>query len=145
MHAMPDSRAPGTAAALPGAVSPIDPLHVDTMRGDFIPHPDQFPLRYRRRSTLPWRHDEPEAGGADVGVSFHSPRHLPAGTRIELEIPLRGVTQRFVGTVVMVREESEGYQIGLWFANRDDAARARIVERICHTECYLQARRQLSA
>jgi len=145
MHAMPDSRAPGAVTAPPGAVSQVDPLRVDTIRDDFIPHPSQFPLRYRRRSTLPWRHDEPDAGGADVGVSFHSPRHLPAGTRIELEIPLRGVTQRFVGTVVMVREESDGYQIGLWLANRDDAARARIVERICHTECYLQARSQLSA
>ena len=75
-----------------------------------------------------------------MGLSFHSEKYIPAGTRIDLEIPLRGDTQKFTATVVMVREEADGYVIGLWFASPSDASRARIVEKICHTECSLNAR-----
>lgn len=107
---------------------------------DFIAHPPQFPLRFRRRSLLPWRVSAAPGGGGDIGLSFHSSKYLPAGAGIELEIPLRGTIQRFSATVVLVREQADGYEIGLWFASPDDAARARIVERICRTECYLQSR-----
>lgn len=108
---------------------------------DFIPHPPQFPLRYRRHTALPWRPATSSGAGGDIGLSFHSPKYIAAGTRIDLEIPLRGATQRFTATVVLVREEPAGYEIGLWFATSDDASRARIVEKICHTECLLRARR----
>jgi hypothetical protein len=112
------------------------------LHDDFIPHPAQFPLRYRRRPRLRWFGREPAAVGGDVGVSFQSPRYIPPGSALDLEIPLRGQVQRFSGTVVLVREQPQGYEIGLWFRSPDDASRARIVERICHTECYLRARRR---
>lgn len=57
---------------------------------------------------------------------------------MELSIPLRGVVQKPQGTVVMVRETPDGYDIGLWLASTDDASRARLVEQICHLECSLQ-------
>ena len=60
---------------------------------------------------------------------------------MELSIPLRGDVQKFQGTVVMVREIPGGYDIGLWLATADDASRARLVEEICHLECYLQGKR----
>ncbi|MEX2479928.1 MAG: PilZ domain-containing protein [Gammaproteobacteria bacterium] len=107
---------------------------------DFIAHPPQFPLRFRRHSLLPWRAPAAPDGGGDIGLSFHSSKYLPAGARIDLEIPLRGTTQRFSATVVLVREQADGYEIGLWFASPDDASRARIVEKICRTECYLRSR-----
>ncbi|MCB1747843.1 MAG: hypothetical protein H6977_01155 [Gammaproteobacteria bacterium] len=127
----------------PGAYT--DPERLDDIHNDFIPHPAQFPLRYRRRSALPWRHKESSPVAGDVGLSFHSPKYVPAGTRLDLEIPLRGVTQRFTATVVLVREVDGGFELGLWFASSDDASRARIVEKICHTECYLRARRERGA
>ena len=128
------------ANLMPKAAGPV-PGRFESIHNDFIPHPAQFPLRYKRRPALPWLSRKPEAVVAgDVGVSFHTSKYIPAGTRIELEIPLRGHIQRFVATVVMVRERPQGYEIGLWFASPDDAVRARIVERICHTECYLRSR-----
>ncbi|MEQ8659757.1 MAG: PilZ domain-containing protein [Gammaproteobacteria bacterium] len=144
MHTMPMPTA-GGGVAPPPALATSGPAGVGATLDDFIPHPAAFPLRFRRHSPLPWRRTVPAALAGDVGLSFHSPRYLPAGTAIELEIPLRGVTQRFVATVVLVREEADGYQLGLWFTNPDDASRARLVERICHTECYLRTRRPSDA
>lgn len=141
MHA---TALPGNAAGLmpemPNTAGPARPERLDSIHNDFIPHPSQFPIRYRRHALLPWRNREPAPRAGDVGLSFHSDDYLPAGTRIDMEIPLRGVTQRFSATVVMVREVSSGYEIGVWFTTADDASRVRIVEKICHTECYLRAR-----
>ncbi len=125
------------AALMPNAFR-----HCETVNDDFIAHPVQFPIKYRRRVALPWRSRPTEAAGGDVGLSFRAAKYIPPGARIELEIPLRGDSQRFAGTVVMVREEPDGYEIGLWLASPDDASRARIVERICHTECYLRSRQR---
>ncbi|MGR8920671.1 MAG: hypothetical protein ACU85V_13730 [Gammaproteobacteria bacterium] len=130
---------------MPNTVGSTQVERLDAIHNDFIRHPAQFPIRFRRHTSLPWRAeiDAPTAG--DVGVSFHSPKYVPAGTRLDLEIPLRGETQRFTATVVMVREVADGFEIGLWFNSDDDAVRARIVEKICHTECYLSSRRRTDA
>ena len=64
---------------------------------------------------------------------------------MELSIPLRGVVQKPQGTVVMVRETPDGYDIGLWLASTGDASRARLVEQICHLECSLQDRKSANS
>ena len=125
--------------AMPKTKASVSPTRLDNSNNDFIPHPAQFPLRYRRRSLMPWLTQKSEPTAGDVGLSFHSSKYIPAGTRLDLEIPLRGRAQRFTATVVMVRERPQGFEIGLWFSTASDADRARIVERICHTECYLRA------
>ena len=140
MHTNTSHRAIGDNDYLmPNPVQAYNRARFDAVRNDFIPHPAQFPIRYRRRNVLPWRNRSTDSTSGDLGLSFHSAKYIPAGTRIELEIPLRGDIQRFAGTVVMVREEAEGFEIGLWLASPDDATRARIVERICHTEYYLRS------
>ena len=132
-----------SAHVMPNALSATPSGYAEAVSDDFIAHPVQFPIKYRRRVAFPWRnnHDREPTGG-DVGLSFRSAKYIPAGARIELEIPLRGETQRFAGTVVMVREDPSGFEIGLWLASPDDASRARIVERICRTECYLRSRQR---
>ena len=112
------------------------------IRNDFIRHPQQFPLEFRRTRAWGWSTREKQAPTGDLGLSFVSRKYIPTGTRMELSIPLRGVAQKFQGTVVMVREVPEGFDIGLWLASADDASRARLVEEICHLECYLQGKRE---
>lgn len=107
---------------------------------DFIRHPHQFPLEYRRRRGWRWSSQDKQAPAGDLGLSFTSRKYIPTGTKMEISIPLRGDAQKFQGTVVMVREVSNGYEIGLWLASADDASRARIVEQICHLECSLKAK-----
>lgn len=141
MHTTPTPGADGDATALmpkfPASTKAPGFNHID---GDFIPHPAQFPLRFRRRPTLPWLNRAGARSGGDIGLSFIADRYVAAGSRLDVEIPLRGQVQRFRTRVVMVREVDHGFELGLWFANRDDALRARIVEQICHTECYLRSR-----
>jgi hypothetical protein len=132
--------ADGAKLLMPKRLPAAAPGAIENIRNDFIPHPEQFPLRYRRKPFFSRSSTLAATTGSDVGLSFHSDKYVPAGTRLEIEIPLRGQVQRFIATVVMVRELDQGFEIGLWFATPDDALRARIVEKICHTECYLQAR-----
>jgi hypothetical protein len=110
------------------------------IRNDFIRHPQQFPLEFRRTRVWGWSTREKQAPSGDLGLSFVSQKYIPTGTTMELSIPLRGDVQKFQGTVVMVREIPEGYDIGLWLASADDASRARLVEEICHLECSLQGK-----
>lgn len=121
-----------------GKAARFNPIH-----DEFLAHPTQFPLRFRRRPTLPWHKPAGSKAGGDVGLSFIAEKYIPAGTRLDVEIPLRGHVQHFMGQVVMVREVDHGFEIGLWFASPGDATRARIVEQICHTECYLQDRHRV--
>lgn len=129
---------------MPNTLRSSAPERVDAIQNDFIPHPAQFPFRVRRRPLLPWRQASETPVAGDVGLSFHSEKYIPAGSHIDLEIPLRGETQSFTATVVMVREVPDGYEIGLWFSSSDDASRARIVEKICYTECQLSTAKTLS-
>lgn len=127
--------------SIPNARAAMAPDRLDAIHNDFIPHPAQFPLRVRRHVKLPWLHRGETRGTAgDVGLSFRAQKPFPVGTRLELEIPLRGEIQKFTATVVLLREEADGFEIGLWFEDPADAGRARIVEKICHTECYLRSK-----
>ena len=133
-----ESQKQGRAQPFSMPKASTSPTRADNSNSDFISHPAQFPLRYKRRSLMPWFLRKPEPTAGDIGLSFHAGEYIPAGTTLDLEIPLRGRVQRFTAKVVLVRECLDDFEIGLWFSSRGDAERARIVERICHTECYLK-------
>jgi|GEM_PF-2416947 hypothetical protein len=130
--------------AMPLSAAALDPARLDAIHNDFIPHPAQFPIRYRRHHQLPWQRAARSVGDSDIGVRFHSTKHVAPGTVIDIEIPLRGTTQRFSGRVVMVQEVTDGFLIGLWLETAQDASRARLVERICYQECRLQSHQFLA-
>ena len=125
-------------AVMPNLVPHKTQASFNKIRNDFIRHPQQFPLEFRRTREWGWSARQQESPLGDLGLSFNSRKYIPTGTKMELSIPLRGVVQKFQGTVVMVRETPDGYDIGLWLASADDASRARLVEQICHLECSLQ-------
>ncbi len=126
------------SAVMPNLVPHKSKPSCNKISNGFISHPQQFPLEFRRRRAWGWMTRDQQAPAGDIGLSFVSRKHVPTGSRMELSIPLRGVVQKFQGTVVMVREIADGYEIGLWLASADDASRARLVEQICRLECSLQ-------
>ncbi len=105
----------------------------------FIRHPRAWPLLYRRLWLDRWLHAG-QPPRAPLGVLFESPSPLPAGTRIEIQIPLRGRTQAFRGEVVLVRARGDRHEIGVWLDTEADADRACVVERICQLESYLKVK-----
>lgn len=119
-----------------------------SIKNDFISHPQQYPIEIKRLrqwplKRWPWarrdtgKSNTSKGAQASVGLRLLSQHYFETGSQVEVSIPLRGEAQFFTGTVVLVRELSDGFEIGLWLANIEDEARARIVEKICHTECGL--------
>ena len=47
----------------------------------------------------------------------------------------------FLGKVVLVIENNEGYEIGILLLNEEDGPRLRIIEQVCHIELYLSDKR----
>lgn len=124
-------------STMPNAVprSPVE--KIEAINNDFIRHPRQYPVQIKKKRNWPWINKQADLPHSRVGVSVTSEHYIAAGTQVEIAIPLRSDTQVFYGTVVLVRELREGFELGLWLENRQDEARARIVEKICRTECEL--------
>lgn len=120
----------------PGAsASPVR----DSQTG-FIHHPVGFPLEYKRVwFGGPGQGNSRET--SDIGLIFESDEYIPAGATLEIHIPLRGELEQFRGKVVLVRQNGDAWEIGVWFPCRIDASRMRIVEQICHIEVYLQLKK----
>ena len=107
----------------------------------FIHHPADHPVRCRR--VLNWRRAQTgQQARSKLGLCFESTKFVSPGSAVELTIPLRGELQKFRGEVVLVRDIGFGYEIGVWLESDEDAARVRIVEQICHIECYLKEKRE---
>ena len=103
----------------------------------FIHHPRGFPLQYKRL----WFNGKDELDDdnqSNIGLLFQSDKYLRPGTAIEITIPVRNKPEKFRGKVVMVRNQGDYFEIGLWIKHREDASRARIVEQLCHIETYLR-------
>lgn len=112
---------------------------LDSNLEGFIHHPVDFPLSWRRIKKS--KHLAEDVRPGNLGLVFNSEKYIKPGTLLELSITLRGETQHFIGQVILVRNMEELFEIGVWFHTRDDAARVRIVEQICHIESYLKQKR----
>lgn len=113
---------------------------VKDQRTGFIHHPRGYPLEIKR---LWFQRPKPFAAeeSSNIGVIFESDKYIKPGTSLEITVPLRNETEKFRGQVVLVCEDEDKYEIGLWLSHRADASRARIVEQVCHIENYLKEKK----
>jgi len=106
----------------------------------FIHHPADFPIAFKRPGPLKkqgYRHTE----RGTLGLTFRSEKYIKPGSLLEVTITLRGEEQKFTGRIVLVRNQGDHFEIGLWLTSHEDASRLRIVEQICHIESYLREKR----
>lgn len=125
----------------------IDPAHAhgnstacDDGTGEFIRHPSGLPIRFRHcqpRDRTP-DHPNPSSGG----LRFLSDCHVPKGTFLEVSIPIRDWTYRFVGRVIRTRCFGTVHELWVCFGSHADAFQARMAEQICHIEAYRNAVRK---
>ena len=102
----------------------------------FIQHPERFPLQFRRLRF--WERTKQElTQTSNIGLTFSSEHYQKPGSLLEITIPTRKETHQFLGKVVVVKESENGYEIGVWLMNAEDAPKLRIIEQICHIELYL--------
>jgi len=126
---------PGASGFAPQSLDRLPNGPADPGPNEFIPHPSDCPIHVRRLGFKGRRRVRPQAA-SKLGLTYSSKQFMPPGTFVNVQIPVRGETERFRGEIVLVRETSCGFEIGIWLESDADAARARIVEQICHIESY---------
>lgn len=129
-----------TPQLVPFSASPQQAGLSRSLSGEFMKHPRDFPLSCRTvRKWWPWQARERRSLSRS-GIAFHSRRAFPLGSDIELVIVLRRRAVKFTGTIVLIRELSDGFEIAASLTEAE-LPRARLVERICELESRLLASR----
>lgn len=114
------------------------PIH-DVKTG-FIQHPAGYPIEIKRKPF--WdRQTKDQPRDSRIGIIFDSTEYHKPGSYIEISIPLPNRVECFTGQVVLVRQNNDQYETGLWLFHTEDASRARIVEQLCHIEVYMQEKK----
>ncbi len=114
------------------------PIH--DIKTGFIRHPSGFPLEIKRRRF--WeRTSLPDTNNPKIGIIFESTEYIKPGEIIEISILLQSKLESFTGKVILVKNNGDDYEIGLWLLYQEDASRARIVEQLCHIELYMQEKK----
>ena len=71
------------------------------------------------------------------GLCCVSPRRLPPGTAVEIEIPdIQPPSYHGQGVVTWCVEVDEHYELGIRFATEMEAFESRMAEQLCHIESY---------
>lgn len=119
-------------------IQPKDIL-LDKMATGFLYHPENTPLKVKRLWRVPeLNRDEEKSGESTLGLCFTSQKHYVAGSSLELTISIHGEDHKFSGQIVLIKENLQGYNVGVWLRSQMDACRARIVEQVCYIDSYLE-------
>ena len=111
----------------------------DTLSG-FIQHPMRFPIEYKRLRF--WERAKLElTNPSNIGLTFAVEKYEKPGSILEITIPTRKEMHQFPAKVVAVKEIDQGFELGVWLLNEEDAPKLRIIEQICHIELYLNEKK----
>lgn len=101
----------------------------------YLRHPTDIPLQFRRTGT--------DGGTREVlrnvghgGLCFRAGHAIASGTMLHLTIPLHSESFEADGTVVWCRPTTDGFEIGVRFADDETEFAVRMVEQACHIEHY---------
>ena len=104
----------------------------------YIRHPSEFPIELCSAD----QHEErrgPHQRLLDVsvgGLCCLSKSAFPAGSRINVHIPVGEPPFSAVGTVAWCRPDQGSFRVGIAFDNASLAFSARMVEQVCHIGRY---------
>ncbi|SMN11061.1 hypothetical protein SPBRAN_1276 [uncultured Candidatus Thioglobus sp.] len=112
----------------------------NTPLSGFIHHPTTFPLSYRR-IWFDHGNNYAENKKQALGLCFKSKKRMKLGIKLEIAIPIKNSTEYLRGKVVFIRAMPDHFEIGIWLMRHEDISRARAVEKICHIETYLRAKK----
>ena len=115
--------------------------HQNSNLQGFIYHPSGFPIEWRYLRSWQKTSSIEYHGEGHMGLCFEADQYIRPGSQLEITIPLRGEMQKFTGRVILVRNMGDRCEVGIWFNNKADVGRIRIVEQICHIEVYLKHKR----
>lgn len=71
------------------------------------------------------------------GLCCASPRRLPPGTAVDIDIPdIEPPSYHGRGVVAWCAETVDHYEVGIRFATASEAFASRMAEQVCHIESY---------
>jgi len=105
---------------------------------NFIRHPSSIPINAQVIDNGSDMNHISLINISQGGLSFQSDVRLPVRKNIYIQIPSIDCSFRATGQVVWVKEEAQGYTIGIIFTDKHEAFHVRMVEQICHIESYRQ-------
>lgn len=111
----------------------------ETLSG-FIQHPMRFPIEYKRLRF--WERAKLQISNqSNIGLTFTVEKYEKPGSVLEVTIPTRKEMHQFPARVVAVKENEQGFELGVWLLNEEDVPKLRIIEQICHIELYLNEKK----
>lgn len=102
---------------------------------EYIRHPSNIPLDVRLLDQNVKQHDVLN-NVSEGGLSFCSRDPIEVGALIAICIPSMYKKVEVIGRVVWCQRNGRWYDVGVSFADREEAFRTRMVEQICHIERY---------
>ena len=112
----------------------VTPSGSDEWTGVFIRHPTELPIQFRHCQVTS-RTPEP-LDSTTCGLCFLSDSHVTKGAILEVSIPIRDWTYRFVGRVIRTCRLDAAHKLWVCFGSQADAFQARMAEQMCHIEVY---------
>ena len=102
----------------------------------FIRHPADIPIQIQVE-YLP-DSDSSEMNNVSLGgLACESRTYLEKGTEVRIQVPFLKPAVEAKGNVVWCHLKAEGvYEVGIEFAEPDDAYTARMIEQVCYIERY---------
>lgn len=113
----------------------------NTSLSGFIHHPTTFPLSYKRIWFDHKNKDCAEDKKQAIGLCFKSEKRMKLGITLEIAITIKNSIEYLRGKVIFIRAMPNHFEIGIWLMRDEDVSRAYAVEKICHIETYLRAKR----
>ncbi len=115
-------------------LSHVKPSGSNEWAGIFIRHPAELPIQFRHcqvTSRTPQHLDS-----TTCGLCFLSDSHVTKGAILEVSIPIRDWTYRFIGRVIKTCRLDAAHKLWICFGSQADAFQARMAEQICQIEVY---------
>jgi len=101
----------------------------------YIRHPASIPIEVAAGAELA-EHAFRTYNVGEFGIAFRADRALAPGTVITLRIFITTPPFETAARVVWCQAGPDGYEVGVEFADPDQAFRARMFEQVCHIEHY---------
>lgn len=101
----------------------------------YIRHPVEVPILL---SEIDQGEDQSEVmkNISRGGISCHSLKQLPPGTKIHIQIPLYQPPFETTGEVIWCHKKGHQYEVGIQFNAGNEFFKIRMVEQICHIVEY---------
>ena len=106
---------------------------------EFIRHPSNIPIEYCL-TDIPSCHMDSISNVSQGGLCFHTQTFISRKQWLHLNIPIDSEHFEVDAQVKWCEptDGNSGFDVGVQFANKDQAFCARMVEQVCHIEQYKQ-------